>query len=409
MLRFLITILALYTMYHPLRADDTLTVADIKPYQQKIDRFTSSRLYRMTYIGVPLVVGGLIVKEEDDHFRSLRNDYMPAFRRNYDDYMQYLPAAVMLGLKIGGVEGRSSWGRMLVSDAFSVAIMGAVVNTLKSTTNVTRPDGSNNHSFPSGHTATAFMAATMLHKEYGGRSPWYSIGGYTVATATGLMRQFNNKHWMSDVMVGAGIGILSTELGYYLADLIFKEKGIRHYPVTESFDKEYRPSFLGIYLGLNLMPGHYDMGNGSKLKFSTGSNVGVEGAWFMTPYVGLGGRVTVSNVSVVKNDTEAEDQSLDYGAAFAGAYLSYPLASRWLIGGKLLGGYTHFKRCSLPDLEIGDRGGLSGSAGLTTTFLAKQNLGVRFFMDYTVMPSVMSISKKCLQTWTLGSNVTISF
>ena len=72
------------------------------------------------------------------------------------------------------------------------------------------------------------MAATMFHKEYGVRSPWYSIGAYTVATATSVSRLLNNRHWVSDVMVGAGIGILSTELGYYFADLIFGKKGLRH-------------------------------------------------------------------------------------------------------------------------------------------------------------------------------------
>lgn len=75
-----------------------------------------------------------------------------------------------------------------------------------------RPDGSNNKSFPSGHTATAFMAATMLHKEYGGRSPWYSIAGYSMATVTGVSRMLNNKHWLSDVLVGAGIGILGVSV-----------------------------------------------------------------------------------------------------------------------------------------------------------------------------------------------------
>lgn len=122
-----------------------------------IDQLASSQAFRMTYIGVPLVAGGLLVKSEDDHFRSLRNDYLPQFRHHADDYLQYLPAAVMLGMKIGGVESRSSWGRMLASDAFSALLMGSVVNTLKQTTHVTRPDGSNSHSFPSGHTATAFM------------------------------------------------------------------------------------------------------------------------------------------------------------------------------------------------------------------------------------------------------------
>ena len=73
----------------------------------------------------------------------------------------------MLGLKACGVESRSSWGRMLTSDAFSAALMAIAVNSLKFSCNVMRPDGSTRNSFPSGHTATAFMTATMLHKEYG--------------------------------------------------------------------------------------------------------------------------------------------------------------------------------------------------------------------------------------------------
>ncbi len=193
------------------------------PARDQWDRFTSSQTYRMTYVAVPLIAAGLIVAGEDSHFHSLRDNFLPSFRHHYDDYLQYAPAIAMLGLKIGGIQGRSSWGRMLVSDAFSASLMAIAVNTLKHTVKVMRPDGSNRHSFPSGHSATAFMTATMLHKEYGmTRSPWYSIGAYTAATLTGLSRQMNNKHWLSDVLVGAGIGILSTEVGYYLADLIFK-------------------------------------------------------------------------------------------------------------------------------------------------------------------------------------------
>lgn len=117
---------------------DSIPVGD-HPFQSsskeesKLDKFSSSRLYQMTYVGVPLVAAGLIVKREDDHFRSLRNDYMPKFRNHTDDYLQFALAAVMLGLKTAGVEGRSSWGRMLVSDAFAVMLMGGVVNTLKTT------------------------------------------------------------------------------------------------------------------------------------------------------------------------------------------------------------------------------------------------------------------------------------
>lgn len=73
--------------------------------------------------------------------------------------------------------------------------MATLVETMKYSVRELRPDGSTNNSFPSGHTATAFSAATILHKEYGmTRSPWYSIAGYMLTTATGCMRVFNNRH-----------------------------------------------------------------------------------------------------------------------------------------------------------------------------------------------------------------------
>ena len=230
------------------------TIVDLRPlvyeqpFQRKADKITDAKWFQMTYVGVPLVIAGLSVKHGSEHFRQLREDFVPNFHYGYDDYLQYAPAVVMLGLKGFGVESRSSWGRMLVSDAFSVAIMASVVNTIKYTAHVRRPDKSNYKSFPSGHTATAFMAAMMMHKEYGDRSPWYSISAFTVATATGISRILNNRHWLSDVLAGAGIGILSTELGYYLADLIFKDKGLnfespRYYPLLEN------PSFVGLYMG----------------------------------------------------------------------------------------------------------------------------------------------------------------
>ena len=99
--------------------------------QRQTDKIITSNVFQMTYIGVPLIVSGLIIKNEDDHFQSLRNTYIPNFRYHYDDYLQYLPAVAMLGLKIGGVQGRSSWSRMLVSEAITASIMGATINTVK--------------------------------------------------------------------------------------------------------------------------------------------------------------------------------------------------------------------------------------------------------------------------------------
>lgn len=387
---------------------DSLPAYVSSNFSRRLDRFSSSRFYQMTYIGVPLVVGGLIVKSEDDHFRSLRNDYLPRFNRHADDYLQYAPAAIMLGMKATGVQSRSSWSRMLVSDAFSAILMGGVVNTLKQTTHVMRPDGSNDRSFPSGHTATAFMTATMLTKEYGHKSPWIGVGAYGMATATGLMRMANNKHWLSDVLTGAGIGILTTELGYYLADLIFKGKGIDSFANEDMFDRMGKPSFLSLYLGLNIPLSGYDIDEQTEFSTSSGSAAGVEGAYFFNPYIGVGGRFAVSNTSIIVNKDQAENNTFDAVSICGGSYFSYPLSSRWLVGSKLLGGYVHYPQLKLTDRTVFARSGFCMGSGVSLTFKAKEHYGIRFFLDYNLFPSHSSRSSEWMNTLTCGASVAIT-
>jgi membrane-associated phospholipid phosphatase len=42
------------------------------------------------------------------------------------------------------------------------------------------------------------------------------VAGYAVAVGSGVLRMYNNKHWLNDVVAGAGVGILSTRLAYWL-------------------------------------------------------------------------------------------------------------------------------------------------------------------------------------------------
>lgn len=393
-----------------------------KPSELEKRNFTDSKFYQMTFVGAPLILTGMIMKGEDTHFRSLRNDYMKSFHRPFDNYTQFLPGAVMLGLKAAGVDSRCSWSRMLVSDAFSVAIMGTVVNTMKNTTHVTRPDGSNNHSFPSGHTATAFMTATMLTKEYGHISPWIGIGAYTIASSTGLMRMANNKHWLSDVLTGAGIGILSTEFGYYIADLLFKDKGVRHLSQDESFNKYDKPTFMGLYLGVNIPLSHYDISENQNFRTSSGSSAGVEGAMFLNPYLGIGGRFTVSNTHIItseKNGTVSRQSAQDYKTlngevaecetfdavmAMAGPYFSYPITSRWNIGSKLLTGYIAYPKLSLSGGTVVPKNcGVCFGSGISFSYKAKENYGIRFFLDYNLQPSQSKKSREWMNTLAVGT------
>ena len=257
----------------------------------------------MTFVGIPLFAAGWAIKGDKAMFRvnakaeqgGKRNtQLLTDFKTGIDDYTQFFGPAMTVGLKLGGYEGRSDWPRLLASAAASYAIMAGFVNGIKYSAKEMRPDGSTANSWPSGHTATSFVGATLLHKEYGlTRSPWWSVAGYGVATATGVMRVLNNRHWISDVMSGAGIGIMSTELGYALCDLMFKQKGLLRNDLI--LEKE-TPSFFSISMGLGL--GNKDLefeedGVKRNIEFRAATVVDAEGAYFFNKYVGVGGRLRV--------------------------------------------------------------------------------------------------------------------
>ena len=302
----------------------------VKPYKFMDD---------LTFVGIPLFAAGLAIKGDKAMFQKAEQggkkntQLLTDFKTGIDDYTQFFGPAMVVGLKLGGYEGRSDWPRLLASAAMSYGIMAGLVNGIKYTAKEMRPDGSTANSWPSGHTATAFVGASLLHKEYGlTRSPWWSVAGYGVATATGVMRVLNNRHWISDVMSGAGIGIMSTELGYALCDLMFKQKGLLRNDLV--LDNE-KPSFFSISMGVGL--GNKDLefeSQGEKvgLKFRAATVVDAEGAYFFNKYVGVGGRLRVRAQSVkdfgdFADFVAAEDyyawQGLQpyYEAAFPGDYV----------------------------------------------------------------------------------------
>jgi len=146
-----------------------------------------------------------------------------------DDFSQYVPFSAVYALNAMGIEGKHNFRERTVVLGTAYLIMGTTVTLIKHTGNVIRPDGSSNNSFPSGHTATAFMGAEFLYQEYKDKSVWYGIAGYAVAAGTGFFRMYNNRHWLTDISAGAGIGILSVKIAYflqpYITNMLFGSKG----------------------------------------------------------------------------------------------------------------------------------------------------------------------------------------
>ncbi|HVI48560.1 MAG TPA: phosphatase PAP2 family protein [Chitinophaga sp.] len=150
--------------------------------------------------------------------RSTKNELVedhPTFHTHIDNYLQIAPAAAVYILNAAGIHGRHNLRDRTIILGLSALLTTGSMELIKHTTREERPDGSDNLSFPSGHTAMAFATAEFMRQEYRDVSPWYGVAGYAVATATGVLRMYNNKHWVSDVVAGAGLGILGTKAVYW--------------------------------------------------------------------------------------------------------------------------------------------------------------------------------------------------
>lgn len=138
-------------------------------------------------------------------------------RQEIENYIQYVPGASVLLLKACGIDSKHNWRDILCLGAGSSLLAFGINTGLKYSLGIERPYEGVFNSFPSGHTVTAFMGAELLRREYGEDYPYIAIAGYTIATGVGLMRIYNNRHWASDILAGAGVGILSASIMYWLS------------------------------------------------------------------------------------------------------------------------------------------------------------------------------------------------
>jgi hypothetical protein len=157
-------------------------------------------------------------------------EHNSTFHTKIDNYLQFAPAASVYILNASGIKGQHNFRDRTIILGISTALMAGTVFALKKITHQQRPDGSAYNSFPSGHTATAFSGAEFMQLEYKGHSPLLRYSGYAMAAGTGVLRMYNNRHWLGDVIAGAGVGILSTRASYWLWEKM-KKKNIKSSPI----------------------------------------------------------------------------------------------------------------------------------------------------------------------------------
>lgn len=227
MKRFLALLLIFQLTLHAQEADSVKV--DTTQIEKKLNFSYRQIIIPAVFIGYGIM--GLEsgqIKGFNSGLRAEVNEHIDE-RTTIDDFSQYVPMASLYALPALGVKSKNNIKDRTIILATSYILMGLTVNAFKQTASVKRPDDTSLNSFPSGHTATAFMGAELMMQEYKDESIWYGISGYALATGTGLFRMYNNRHWLSDVVAGAGIGILSAKAGYWL------------YPITKKWFTKKNP------------------------------------------------------------------------------------------------------------------------------------------------------------------------
>lgn len=206
------------------------------------DRSTAFRARQLIAPGALIAVGAVgLSKGWVRNFKEDVRDGMNNIRGKYikaDEYLQFLPLAAGVGLGALGVKARHPLRERVAVAVTGTAVAEILAQGTKRIVRETRPNGEDRHSFPSGHTTLAFLGAEIVRTEYG----WgYGSAAYVVATGVGFLRMYNNKHWINDVIAGAGYGILSARIAYWLLPVERKWFG---------WDKPHRPALTAVPLYL---------------------------------------------------------------------------------------------------------------------------------------------------------------
>lgn len=171
---------------------------------------------RNQLVPIGLISGGLLI--EALNCKQEMQDWFHRTNTNVDDYIQYAPIAILYTSDLFGTEHRDNVFNQTKYLIISELATSIITKSLKRITHSTRPNG-DPFSFPSGHTSQSFTGATVLYHEAKDFCLPLAYSGYLFSTATAALRVTNNRHWVSDVLVGAGIGILVTNLVYYIEPL----------------------------------------------------------------------------------------------------------------------------------------------------------------------------------------------
>ncbi len=248
-----------------------------------------------------------------------------------------------------------------------------------------------------------------MHKEYGDRYPWLSISSYALATGVGGMRMLNNRHWMSDVLAGAGIGIIAAEFGYWLSDLVFPNTPRSYSRSAFYLYDEDSPWFISVGAGTHVpLRRTVSQNDGRQWNLHSGGYVSLDGAWFWNKNFGVGGQLCQGNTLFNQVSGDGSTDASRNAALLAGIYFRQPFFHRLSVMGRaMVGAARYFKNPrQLSDSNV--YGGVASFVGTGLKLRASEHFQYAFTIDYMVSQSPLK-GMRAVQSLRIGANFGYQF
>lgn len=347
-----------------------------------------------TAVGVmiPIVAFDLVHLKQDHAVRSIRQQYIPSYHNRLDDFVTPVPLLAVWGMRLAGIEGRSnSHLEALSAQGLSVGLSTGIAFAGKELIKRHRPqDNSDDYAFPSAHTATAFTFATILDAEYGAEYPWISAIGYTLASGVGIARVANDRHWATDVVTGAGVGVFSAYVGYLINDLIWG-RGLERFELDYYREDWQSPYFLTVQKGFNSLLSKTFGYEASGL----GNTIGIMAR--VPLYKRLGVRLS-GDIHTSNNDLQPREYLHGYSVMVGADFMQGFWGGRLWLDGNLSIGYLSEIRLSeglksrsnsIPFVSPG----AVGRVGIGATLLTANHFAVQLSSGYNYAPVSRSYSR----------------
>ncbi|MFT5822709.1 MAG: membrane-associated phospholipid phosphatase [Crocinitomix sp.] len=242
--------------------DTTISVVKIDPIRiglpvEPIQKPKSFFSRAWAPIGLSLISMDLMRDSSKYGLQTLvRSIVKDDFRTHVDDWIHYAPIVTMYAADLFNVPAKNTVWNQTKFLIISEGITAGIVWSLKLGLGVQRPDNGAFTAYPSGHTSQAFVQSQVLYNEFRETAPLLAASGFLFSTTTGVIRILNNKHWVPDVLLGAGIGMLVTNAVYHFEPFKkwnpFKNMKNRNNNRQMSFVPSFRQDFVGGYLKIGL-------------------------------------------------------------------------------------------------------------------------------------------------------------